>query len=132
MISLLASIALSFQNPNAIEGVWMVESEDAYIKIFEDDGKFFGRVTWLKEPYDENGDPITDDDGNPIQDMVIMKDFIYEDGKWVDGTLYDAEEGKTYYGSMELDGREKLKLRGSLDSFGLIGRTETWTRMNQR
>ena len=69
MISLLASIALSFQNPNAIEGVWMVESEDAYIKIFEDDGKFFGRVTWLKEPYDENGDPITDDEGNPIQDM---------------------------------------------------------------
>ena len=64
--------------------------------------------------------------------MELMKGFVFEDDEWVDGTVYDAETGKTYYGSMELENSNTLNLRGSLDSFGLIGRTETWTRVNER
>jgi len=131
-IAITLATAIMGQSADDVTGVWMVQDEDAYIKIFEKDGKYFGEVTWLKDPYDENGNPRTDPDGNKIKGMTIMKDFVFDEDEWVDGTVYDAEKGDTYHGSMKLQGNDKLKLRGSLDSFGLIGRTETWTRMQQR
>jgi uncharacterized protein (DUF2147 family) len=121
--------ALLAQSANDIEGTWLTEEKTAYIKIYEKDNKFFGKVTWLEEPYDEDGNPKTDPDGKPVLHMEIMKNFIFEDDEWVDGTIYDAKSGKTYHGSIEMDGSDKLDLRGSVDSFGLIGRTETWTRV---
>jgi uncharacterized protein (DUF2147 family) len=132
ILVLLLSCGTSAQDKDAIIGVWLSENEDAYIKIYEKEGSFWGRVTWLEEPYDENGEPVTDPEGNPIDGMDIMKNFVYDDGQWVDGTIYDAEQGKTYYGSLEPVGRDKLKFRGSLDSGGVIGHTETWTRMQRR
>ncbi len=129
---LLLFSPLFAQNADDVLGLWLVQDKDAYIRIYERDGKYFGRVTWIEEPYDENGKPVTDPDGNPIFEMEIMKDFVFEDDEWVDGTVYDAELGKTYYGSMELENYDTLNLRGSLDSFGLFGRTETWTRLEER
>jgi uncharacterized protein (DUF2147 family) len=120
------------QNADDVLGLWLVQDKDAYIRIYEKDGKYFGKVTWIAEPYDENGNPVSDSDGNPILEMEIMKGFVFEDNEWVDGTVYDAEMGKTYYGSMEMENNNTLNLRGSLDSFGLIGRTETWTRLEER
>ncbi|MFT4771755.1 MAG: hypothetical protein ACJAZC_000301 [Cryomorphaceae bacterium] len=128
----LLSTTLFAQNADDVIGLWLVQDRDAYVRIYEEDGSYFGKVNWLEEPYNKNGNPITDPDGKPIFEMVIMKDFVFEDEEWVDGTVYDAELGKTYYGSMELDDYNTLKLRGSLDSFGLLGRNETWTRLDER
>jgi len=120
------------QNPDDVTGLWLVQDKDARIRIYEKEGKYFGKVTWIEEPYDENGNPVSAPNGNPVLEMELMKGFVFEDDEWVDGTVYDAETGKTYYGSMELENSNTLNLRGSLDSFGLIGRTETWTRVNER
>jgi uncharacterized protein (DUF2147 family) len=120
------------QNANDLIGLWLVQDKDAYVRIYEKEGKYFGQVTWIEEAYDKNGDPVSDPDGNPILEMVIMKDFVFHKDEWVDGTVYDAEEGKTYYGSIEMTDHDTLNLRGSLDSFGLLGRTEIWTRLQER
>ncbi len=42
------------------------------------------------------------------------------------GTLYDPKTGKTYHGSLRLDG-DKLELRGYV-GIPLFGRSQTWTR----
>ena len=126
------STTLLAQKADDILGTWLTEDKTAYIKIFEKDNEYFGKVTWLEEPYDEDGNPTTDPDGKPVLHMVIIKNFVFEDDEWVDGTVYDAKSGKTYYGSMELDGINELDLRGSLDSFGLMGRTETWMRIEEK
>lgn len=44
------------------------------------------------------------------------------------GSIYDPKSGRTYRGSLALDGDE-LKLRGYL-GLKLLGRTEEWTRVN--
>ncbi|MGN0191790.1 MAG: DUF2147 domain-containing protein, partial [Candidatus Cryptobacteroides sp.] len=43
------------------------------------------------------------------------------------GTIYDPGNGKTYNCSMKLEG-DVLKVRGSLDKRGLLGRTMDWFR----
>lgn len=114
-----------------IVGVWMPSEGNAYVKIFKEKGKevYHGKIVWLKEPNDESGKPKTTPDGKPVLNMLNLKNFIYEDGEWVDGTIYDPKSGNTYYCTIEMLNNNKLEVRGSLDSYGLIGRTDTWVRM---
>jgi uncharacterized protein (DUF2147 family) len=46
------------------------------------------------------------------------------------GSIYDPGNGKTYNCSMKVEG-DVLKVRGSLDKRGLIGRTMDWFRVKQ-
>lgn len=132
LIIIAISSTVLAQHPNDITGLWLVQSEDAYIRIYEIENKFFGKIAWLEEPYGKDGETKTDADGTPLLEMEIMQNFKFDDGEWVDGTVYDAENGKTYYGSIEMENSNTLNLRGSLDSFGLLGRTETWTRLDEK
>lgn len=114
-----------------IVGVWMPSEGTSYIKIFKEKGKekYHGKVVWLKEPNGEDGKPKTDPDGKPILNMLNLRDFVFEDDEWVDGTIYDPKSGNTYYCTIEMKNKNKLEVRGSLDPFGLVGRTDTWVRM---
>ncbi|MFS4418479.1 DUF2147 domain-containing protein [Maribacter sp. 2307ULW6-5] len=122
------------KNPGDIVGVWMPSEGTAYIKIFKEKGKekYHGKIVWLKEPNDEAGKPKTDPDGKAILNMLNLRDFVFEDGEWVDGTIYDPKTGNTYYSSIEMVNKNKLEVRGSLDPFGLVGRTDTWVRMKTK
>jgi uncharacterized protein (DUF2147 family) len=101
------------------------------VKIFKekDKEKYHGKIVWLKEPNDEAGNPRKNTDGKLILNMLNLKNFVFEDGEWVDGTIYDPKTGNTYYSSIKMVNENKLEVRGSLDPFGLIGRTDTWVRM---
>ena len=117
-----------------IVGVWMPSEGTSYIRIFKEKGKekFHGKVVWLKEPNDEDGKPKTDPDGKPILNMLNLKNFVFEDDEWTDGTIYDPKSGNKYYCTIEMTSKNKLEVRGSLDPFGLVGRTDTWVRMKTK
>ncbi len=114
-----------------IIGVWMPSEGTAYVKIFKEKGKekYHGKIVWLKEPNDEEGNPKTDPEGKPILNMLNLKNFVFEDDEWVDGTIYDPKSGNTYYSTIEMVNKNKLEVRGSVDPFGIVGRTDTWVRM---
>ncbi|MCB0468882.1 MAG: DUF2147 domain-containing protein, partial [Aequorivita sp.] len=46
-----------------------------------------------------------------------------------DGTIMDPNNGKVYKCYIELDGPNKLDVRGYI-GFSLLGRTQTWTRVD--
>ncbi len=126
--------AAEAQKADDIVGIWMPSEGTSYIHIYKNDEneKYYGRIVWLKEPNDESGKPKTDPDGNPTLKMVNLKDFIFEDGEWTDGTIYDPKSGNLYYCSIEMPKKDKLDVRGSLDPFGLVGRTDVWVRMKTK
>jgi uncharacterized protein (DUF2147 family) len=133
ILTVLAAIvgfshSLFAQKADDVVGVWLVAKEDAKIEIMKRGDQYFGKIVWLKDSLDARGRPLTDLNGKEMMQMEIMKNFEFDDGEWVDGTVYDAEEGKTYYGTLEMPDDNTLELRGSLDRFGLLGRTEEWTR----
>jgi uncharacterized protein (DUF2147 family) len=114
-----------------IVGIWMPSEGTAYVRIFKEKGKevYHGKIVWLKEPNDEQGNPKMDSEGKPVLNMINLKDFIFEDDEWVNGTIYDPKTGNTYYCTIEMLNKNKLEVRGSLDPFGIVGRTDTWVRM---
>jgi uncharacterized protein (DUF2147 family) len=51
----------------------------------------------------------------------------FDDGEYVDGYVYNPEDGGTYRVKTELTSSELLKVRGYL-GISLFGETKTWTR----
>ena len=100
------------------------------VELYEQGGKFFGKITGLPEPNDAQGKPkictpCTGADKNqPVVGLVIIKDLILKGDRYKDGTLLDPDDGKIYKGEVWREG-EKLNVRGYL---GFFFRTQTWVR----
>ena len=135
---LLLFTAISFsgfsQTSDAILGKWINSSGEAHIDISKKGDKFFGKIVWLKTPKDEKGqakldvkNPEANLKTRPILGLEMLKDFVYDDGKWVDGKIYDPKTGKTYSCNMNIKANGDLNVRGYI-GISLIGRSDTWKR----
>jgi uncharacterized protein (DUF2147 family) len=129
------STFLSAQNAEDVVGEWLPSKGKAHIKISKYGDYFSGRIVWLEEPNDEKtGKPKVDQHNpdpkrknTPIQGLLLMQGFKYDDGAWTGGTIYDAESGKTYNCTLKLKNKNTLEVRGYI-GISLIGRTDVWTR----
>ena len=116
---------------NRIEGRWLTQDREGIVNIHElHSGEIEGRIVDGRDPDRRdanNPDPASRDD--LLRGKVILSGLRHEEsGQWVDGTIYDPDNGKTYRCTAELSGENILKIRGYVGS-PLFGRTEVWTRL---
>ena len=57
---------------------------------------------------------------------MILRDFVFERGAWREGSVSNPEDGRTYRGTINLDG-DILRLRGCAGPFC---QTQVWRRLN--
>lgn len=62
-----------------------------------------------------------------IKDLQILGGFRMEGNKWVDGTIYNPEDGGTYKATITFAGKDTLKLKGCI--VWPLCKTQTWTRI---
>jgi uncharacterized protein (DUF2147 family) len=136
--TLWSAISASAQTYKAddIVGTWLNQEATGKITLYKENGQYFGKLVWLREPNDKvTGLPRTDVENpdaklksQPIIGMINMKNFTF-DGKeeWSGGTIYDPKNGKTYKCYIQFDGPSKLKVRGYI-GVSLLGRNTYWTR----
>jgi len=109
-----------------IFGTWITEAGDGNVEIYENNGKIFGKIVWLKKGAD------TRDTHNPdakLRDrkligVNLLSGLTKKGDKYEGGKIYDPKSGKTYKCAIWLDGKE-LKVRGIL---GIFHSTQTWKR----
>jgi len=131
----ICSLSVFAQKKDDVLGKWANPSGEGQVEIYKRGEKYFGKLAWLKEPNDEKGKPKTDIK-NPnanlrsksILGLEILKDFVFEDGKWTDGTIYDPKTGKTYSCNLNIKSDGQLNIRGYV-GISLIGRSESWKRV---
>ena len=137
--TLLLLTAITFsgfsQHKDAILGRWVNPSGEAHVEISKKNNKYYGKMVWLKNPRDEQGVAKTDvknpEPGlksRPLLGLEILNDFVYDDGKWTDGKIYDPKSGKTYSCNISLKDNNQISIRGYM-GISLIGRSETWKRV---
>lgn len=115
-----------------ILGVWLNEDKDAKVEVYKSGDKYFGKLIWGKEMYEADGKTSRKDvknkDGNlksrNLRDLVMLSDFVFRDGVWDKGEIYDPVSGNTYSCTIKLKGN-KLDIRGYL-GISLFGRTTVW------
>ena len=137
ILLLFTSISFSAlsQKNDAILGKWINSTGEAHIDVYKKSNKYFGKIVWLKAPKDDKGKTKTDvknpDESlraRPILGLEMLKDFVYEDGKWTDGKIYDPKSGKTYSCNMNIKENGELNMRGYI-GISILGRSETWKRV---
>ena len=127
--------------PADILGQWNTEGGDSRLELFKCGEKICGKIVWLKVPKyidridgpvgkikvdRKNPDPAQRN--RPILGLQVMKGFTAKGGKkWVNGTSYNPETGKSYKSKMSLTSSGQLELRGFI-GISLVGRNFRLTR----
>ena len=131
-----------FSQANKVLGFWLTEKETSQVEIYKaEDGKYYGRISWLEE-LNEDGKPKMDKENpdealksRPILGLNLLEEFNYnqEDQEWVDGSIYDPDNGKTYDCYMWFEDDAKvLKIKGFVMGMRFLGRSTAWKRENDR
>jgi uncharacterized protein (DUF2147 family) len=139
VLSLVALMMLSTlifaQKADDILGTWYTEGGKSKVEITKKDGKYSGKIIWLKEPNRADGvaklDKNNEDEslrGRGILGLPVIQNFEWDDDLYEDGTIYDPENGKTYSCEMTWENIDMLNVRGYI-GFSLLGRTTVWNRV---
>lgn len=121
---------------NDILGTWLTGTQKAAVTIYKEGDKYFGKISWLKTPLNEEGKPKVDknnpDDArkkDPLMGLKLLKSFVFDgEDQWEKGTIYDPENGKTYNCKITMVTSDKLDVRGFV-GISMLGRTQTWIRI---
>ena len=134
MLVMIASLSTYAQD---VVGKWKLEDGTAIVEVYKQGDVFNGKIVWLEKPTEDDGSPAKDDN-NPDSKLrsreligLNMLSGLKKDGnEYSGGSIYDPGNGKTYNCSMKVEG-DVLKVRGSLDKRGLLGRTMDWFRVKE-
>lgn len=133
MILALMPFAMGFaQN---VAGKWKLSDGTAIVEVYKSGDVYNGKIVWLEKPTEADGSPAVDEN-NPdpalrsrqLIGLNMLSGLKSTGTEYSGGKIYDPGNGKTYNCSMRVEG-DILKVRGSLDKRGLVGRTMDWYRV---
>lgn len=132
-LMLLVSSSPSLADRGAIEGRWLTQDKDGWIRVNLVGNSLEGRIAGAppgspseRQFDDRNPDPALRT--RKLDGLAIMTGFEYDgDGRWKNGKVYDPNSGKTYKCTLTLVDANTVRIRGYL-GVSLFGRSETWTR----
>ena len=139
----LATAAFA-QGADAIIGLWVTAGGKSHIEIYKKGETFFGRIAALKKPNYEPGEvdgmtgqprvdrnnPDTSLRNRPLIGLELMTNFLYEDGIWRNGRIYNPRNGKTYRSNLRLTKNGALRVRGYI-GFSWLGGSSVWQRVHE-
>ena len=116
-------------------GKWKLEDGTAIVEVYKEGNAFNGKIVWLEKPTEADGSAVVDSN-NPdknlrsrkLMGLNMLSGLTKNGSEYTGGKIYDPGNGKTYNCSMKVEG-DVLKVRGSLDKKGLLGRTMDWFRV---
>jgi uncharacterized protein (DUF2147 family) len=129
-------------------GIWLTASQDAHVEVYRCTdpkmGAVCGRVVWLKGPVNPDKSPAPSVEevhdvynadpklrGRKLLNLDFMWDFKPDPdspGNYIDGHIYNAQDGDTYRAKLTLKSDNELVLRGFV-LLPLLGKSQTWTRV---
>ena len=103
-LAVLFSVSFTWaQSSNDISGEWINADKDRTVKLEKlSNGTYEGKVSWLKNPADAE---------YKLGDLVI-KDLVFNKGKYVDGQAYTPSNGGWVKCTAHLENDSTLALTG--------------------
>jgi len=134
MLFLCLVCSLGFAQ-KSIVGRWKTIDDESgkaisIVEIYESKGKIYGRVVDLLIPSDRNK-TCTKCDGpdkdKPVMGLTVIKGLTKDDDQYK-GKILDPKHGRIYQCTLQLENKDKLKVRGYF-GISLLGRTQYWHRV---
>ena len=123
--------------PNSVEG-------NAHIEITKENQRYLGKIIWLEQglytknnsdggiegsPLLDKRNPVVDKRSRPLLGLSMLQGFTFKKNRWLGGTIYDPESGKTYKCKISIKRDGTLKVRGFI-GVSMLGRTSIWTKLS--
>lgn len=130
----LCITTIGFAQNTSIIGKWKTIDDEtnepkSIVKIYSENGKYFGQIIELIIKQGEDPDPVCDKcqdkdprKGQPVKGMVIIKDLVEKNNEYEGGTILDPDNGKVYTCKIWVEDN-KLMVRGYISFFF---RTQSW------
>lgn len=95
------SLANAQSNSDAIIGKWVDHTKEATVEIYENDGQYFGKIIWLKEPTDKYGNSRKDKENSKAKfrnrellGLEVLSGLEFNNSKWENGKIYSINRGR--------------------------------------
>lgn len=109
-------------------GKWLSPSKKGIVETYTQGNKLYGKLIWVKT---ERKDIYNKDESlrnREVKGLIMFSSFSWEAPQWVNGKIYDPENGSTYSCKMWMDdNKDVLYVRGYI-GIALLGRTEKFSR----
>ncbi|HYC98508.1 DUF2147 domain-containing protein [Brevundimonas sp.] len=134
-LATLAAFACALAGPAFASdpvGLWRTQTNDGQVRISRC-GQVLCGVLVTSERIREQ--PAATDENNsdralrsrPLRNLPLLNGFTGGPTEWRGGTVYNPADGRTYRGTITLQGDNTLRLRGCV--VAPLCRTQTWTRV---
>ena len=125
-------------DPQSPLGLWKTVDDKtgmprAMVRIYLQDGKYFGRIEQSFTPGAETRvcSACTDDRKNqPIIGLLIIRNVTPRDGEYGGGDILDPDTGSVYRCKFRLDKDGTVLVVRGFMGISLLGRTQTWHRQS--
>lgn len=124
----LAGAASADAPADRVIGTWLVQNKDGMFNIARCGESLCGKLIWGKtasDPDVKNKNPELR--SRALNSFMMLQGYkLSKDGaRWVDGEIYNPQDGNSYRSILEPGPDDTLKLKGCLGPFC---QTQTWTR----
>lgn len=127
-LGLQRSAAAAGLPAHAIVGEWWTQGKDARVEFSRArDGTYLGVLRHGGRARRDVHNPDPARRNRPLVGSVLMWNLRHEDGEYVDGFVYNPEDGNTYRVKAWLTSARELRVRGFV-GISLFGQTHTWSR----
>ncbi|MBI0474705.1 DUF2147 domain-containing protein [Sphingomonas sp. MA1305] len=130
--ALLAAAPAAAPSADSAIGTWKTETRGGVVEIQRCGPSICGRLVTsellrtqpdLKDT--KNSDPKLRN--RPLKGLLLLSGFKADGDAWTGGSIYKADEGKTYKATVTPIDANTLKVRGCI--FVPLCKTQTWTRL---
>lgn len=124
LVAVLMSTTAALAQVDKIVGEWKTVDDEtgktlSVVKIYKQNNLYYGKIIKL----------YAADANKKNLGLVVVKDMKEKKGELTGGKIYDPKSGNTYHASIKYNSKKNcLVLRGSIDKYGLIGRSQTWVK----
>ena len=131
-ITLMALAMAAGASPDAVVGRWKTETRNGIVEIARCGPSLCGKLLTsdglaANPTLKDSNNKDEKLRGRPLKGLQIIGGFSFADGVWDKGTIYNAEDGKTYSARITPVDANTLKLRGCI--FVPLCENQTWTRV---
>ena len=111
-------------------GVWCSSKKDCKVQLYKMGNTIEGKVVWLLEDKDEDGNLLLDSRYNkPLVGLKILWDAVYNPvtNYFENGIAY--VKGHEFCGKFKLNSDGTLAVTGFVCSLKFLHKTDTWTKV---
>lgn len=134
---LLLAFAVPAVAQSSPVGTWRTIDDEtgepkSLVRVYEQNGKLFGDIVTLLPEGSVCEDCADEYDGRTLEGVTIIRNLERDGDEWNNGTIIDPKSGKEYSLKAEMDGSNRLRLRGFIKvplMGSALGRTQIWERV---